>query len=120
MEIREYNKKQSNRMAPDKYEDEVKKLRKAHERLVKGRFEFNDAQGGWIEFAYRFFKGDMLVVYKLVHGEIVELPAGIIKHINNTKRKVRKFAVNIDPSARGVPSTFEVQSRISFIPVESL
>jgi hypothetical protein len=120
VEIREYNKKQSVRMAPEKHEEEVKKLRKAHERLIKGRFEFTDAQGGWIEFAYRFFKGDMLVVYKLFHGEITELPAGIVKHINNTKKKVRKFSVNIDPNARGVPSTYEVQSRISFIPLESL
>jgi len=121
VEIREYNKKQTSRLPAEKYEEEVKKLKKAHERLVKGRFEFVDAQGGWIEFAYRFFKGDMLVTYKLYHGETTELPAGIVKHINNTKKKVRKFAINLDPSSnRGVPSTYEVQSRISFIPCESL
>ena len=120
MEIREYNKKQSNRLTGEKYEEEIKKLRKAHERLVKGRFEFVDAQGGWIEFCYRFFKGDILTVYKLVHGEVTELPAGVIKHINNTKKKVRTFSPNLEANARGVPSTFSVQSRISFIPVESL
>jgi regulatory protein YycH of two-component signal transduction system YycFG len=120
VEIREYNRKQSARMAPEKYEEEIKKLRKAHDRLIKGRFEFVDAQGGWIEFAYRFFKGDMLIVYKLFHGEETELPAGLVKHINNTKKKVRKFSTTLDPNARGVPSTYEVQSRINFIPLESI
>jgi hypothetical protein len=120
MLIKQYNKKQPNRASPEVYKEKVDKLRKEHEKLIKGRFEFVDAQGGWLEFAYRFFKDDIICTYKLVHGEIVELPAGIVKHLNNTKKKIRKFAVNLDPNSRGVSSTFEIQSRVNFIPVDAV
>lgn len=120
MQIKEYFAKQKSRVSPEQHEAEIKKLRKEHEKMIKGRFEFVDAQGGWLEFVYRFFKGDPIVQLKIFHGEIVELPMGIVRHLNNTKKKVRKISANLDPNARGVPSTFEVQSRVNFIPVESL
>lgn len=116
MLITEFKKKAKASLSREKYDEELKKLRKSHDKLVKGRFEFTDAQGGWIEFTYRFFPDDILTVYKFIHGEVTEIPAGLVRHINNTKKKVRKFAINLDPNARGVPSTYEVQSRIMFIP----
>ena len=120
MEVREFNKKSLNRCTPEQYDEKVKKMRKEHEKLIKGQFEFTEAGGGWIEFCYRFFKGDPLLTIKLVHGEITELPMGIVKHINNTRRKIRTFGKEIQPNQRGLPSTFEVQSRIRFIPCEVL
>lgn len=116
MEIKEIHKKPANRLAPEKYDELVKKMRKEHEKLVKGMFEFIDAQGGWLDFCYRWFKGDPLMTIRLVHGEICELPMGIIKHLNNTKKKVRKLSMELGP--RGIGSTFEVQSRVRFTPLE--
>jgi hypothetical protein len=60
-----------------------------------------------------------------MHGEICELPMGIVKHLNNTKKKVRKFGLGIaerggEIPERGLPSTFEVQSRIRFTPMDVL
>jgi regulatory protein YycH of two-component signal transduction system YycFG len=120
MEYKTFSKKQTNRVPPEKYEELVKKARKESEKLVKGRFDFVDAQGGFLEFAYRFFKDDPLVVYKLFHGEVTELPQGIVKHLNNTKKKIRKFGNELKAGTRGVPSTYEVQSRVAFIPVDAL
>lgn len=123
MEIKEISKKSQNRVPPEKYEEMVKKLRKEHEKPVKGMFEFIDAQGGWFDFAYRFFKDEPLMTIRLVHGEITELPMGIVKHLNNTKRKVRRFAMSepgkaAELPARGLPSSYELQSRIRFTPVD--
>lgn len=118
--IKEYNKKQLARANPEVYKEKVDKLRKEHSKLIKGRFEFTDAQGGWLEFAYRFFKDDIICTYKLIHGEVVELPAGIVKHLNNTKKKIRKFDINLDANARGVSSSYEIQSRVNFIPMEAV
>ncbi len=117
MQIVEYTKKVLKK-ADDKTEEMVKKLKKEHSKLVKGKFEFIDAQGGWLEFTYRYFKDDPLMMIKLVHGEITELPMGIVKHLNNTYKKVRK--INPDMSTGKVVTSFELTSRIRFTPVEYL
>ncbi len=102
------------------------KLRKEHEKMVKGKFEFVDAQGGWLEFNYRFFPEDMLVTYKFVHNEICEIPMGLVKHLNNTVKKIRNFGIN-DGSERGnqlpdrgLPSTYDSNSRVRFTPLSVL
>lgn len=117
--VKEFVKKQKVRSNPELYEERIKELRKEHDKLIKGKFEFVDAQGGWLEFAYRYFKDDLICTYKLVHGEITELPQGLVKHLNNTKKKIRKLG-NLDLNARGVPSTYEVQSRVLFIPMDAV
>lgn len=103
-------------------EDMIKKMRKEHDKLVKGKFEFIDAQGGWLDFTYRMFPGDPIQQYKLTHGETCELPMGVVKHLNNTYKKVRTMNPNILESGpvRGVPSTFERISRVRFTPMDYL
>ena len=122
MQIVELHKKKKTNVPKEEVESMIKKMRKEHEKLVKGKFEFIDAQGGWLDFVYRFFPGDPLMTIKLIHGEITELPMGIVKHLNNTIKKIRKMNPDILESGpvRGVPSSFEKQSRIRFTPVEFL
>ena len=119
MEIKEISKKSLNRCTPEVYDEKIKKLRKEHEKLVKGMFEFIDAQGGWLDFSYRYFKGDPLMTIRLTHGEICELPMGIIKHLNNTKKKIRTLNPEL-PSHRGVSTTYTTQSRVRFTPMDMM
>lgn len=120
MQIKEIKRKKTNIGDPKKTEEMIKELHKEYDKLVKGRFEFIDAQGGWIEFTHRFFKEDLLLTYTFVHGEVCEIPMGIVKHINNTVKKIRSFPTDETGRTllgdRGVPSTFTTQSRIRFIP----
>ena len=67
MEITELSRKSKKFLTKEKYEDLVKKLRKEHEKPVKGMFEFLDAQGGWMDFCYRFFKDDPIYSIRLQH-----------------------------------------------------
>ena len=123
MEIKELSRASKKYLTKEKYEELTKKLRKEHEKPVKGMFEFLDAQGGWLDFAYRFFKDDPLYTIRLVHGEITELPMGIVKHLNNTKKKVRRLASNgheLTKANRGVPQTYDVISRVRFTPMDVL
>lgn len=119
MQVKEIVKKAPNRMPAEQYEQLIKKTRKEHDKMVKGMFEFVDAQGGWLEFCYRFFKGEPLMTIKLVHGEICELPMGIVKHLNNTYKKVRVFDQNPDKNdIRGLPKSYSKQSRVRFTPID--
>jgi len=120
MEIKEHSKKSFVKGDPIRTEELVKKMKKEAQKLVKGRFEFIDAQGGYLEFNWRFFKDDPLVTYKLYHNEETELPMGLVKHLNNTFKKIREFDPNIDKFGknRGVPSTYQRVSRVKFTPTE--
>lgn len=120
MQVKEHNKKQFVKGDPIKTEELVKKQMKEGSKLIKGRFEFTDAQGGFIEFNWRWFKNDPLLTFKLFHGEETELPMIVVKHLNNTYKKIRFIDPNIDKNGtkRGVPSTYERISRVKFIPTE--
>ena len=118
MEIRELHKTQKNSMPAAEKDALVMKLRKEDEKLKKGMFEFLDAQGGWLDFVYRFFKEDPIYTIRLNHGEICELPMGIVKHLNNTKKKIRTLDAQYNQNNRGVPKTYETQSRIRFTPMD--
>ncbi len=118
MQIKELSRTSKKTLPKEKYEELVKKMKKEHEKPVKGMFEFLDAQGGWLDFAYRYFKDDPLYTIRLMHGEITELPMGIVKHLNNTKKKIRKMDTTMDQTMRGVPRSYEVQSRVRFTPID--
>ena len=97
-------------------EEKIKKMRKEYEKPCKGMFEFIDAQGGWLDFTDRVFPGDPVRVYHINHGEICELPMGLVKRLNNTKKKVRKLS-----SASlefGKAASYDYVSRVRFTPTE--
>jgi hypothetical protein len=45
---------------------------------------------------------------------------GIVRHLNNTKKKIRTMSGNYDSAGniRGIPRTYETQSRIRFTPMD--
>ena len=120
MEVRELNKKLPRTLPAQERDELVKKMRKEDDKVVEGMFEFLDAQGGWLEFAYRKYPGEPIQMIKMIHGEICSLPMGIIKHLNNTKKKVRKYNLEL-PSAGGrPPRSYETVSRVRFTPTNVL
>ena len=120
MEVRELNKKQRNTLPPAERDELVKKMRKEDDKIITGMFEFLDAQGGWLEFSYRKYPGEPIQMIKIIHGEICDLPMGIVKHLNNTKKKVRRYSQEITESGKKPPRSFEVVSRARFTPTSVL
>jgi hypothetical protein len=122
MEVKEFKKKLVNTKSKSEVEAMIKKMRAEDSVLVKGQFEFIDAEGGFFEFTYRKYPGESIQTYTLIHGEICNIPMGIVKHLNNTKKKIRRYKdVEQPPSgAVKVPRTYETSSRIRFLPVEYL
>lgn len=122
MEIKEFNKKVVNTKSKAEVETMIKKMRAEDESLVKGQFEFTDAEGGYFEFCYRKYPGDRIAKYTFVHGEICTIPLGIAKHLNNTKKKVRRYK-NVEQPTNGpvrTPITYDTISRVKFVPVDVL
>jgi hypothetical protein len=120
MEVREIGKKQRNTMPPAERDELIKKRRKEDEKLRKGMFEFIDAQGGWFEFSHRIYPGEPIQIFKLIHGEICEIPMGVVKHLNNTKRKIRRYSMELPASGQRPPRSYETVSRVRFTPMDVL
>ena len=120
MEVRELNKKKPNTLPAQERDDLVKKMRKEDDKIVNGMFEFLDAQGGWLEFAYRKYPGEPIQMIKMIHGEICDLPMGIIKHLNNTKRKIRRYNLELPAGGQKVPRSYDTVSRVRFTPMSVL
>ena len=74
---------------------------------MTGMFEFLDAQGGWLEFAYRKYPGEPIQMIKLFHGEICDFPMGIVKHLNNTKKKIRRYSQEIAQEGKRPTQLYE-------------
>ena len=97
-------------------EDGIKKLRKDGERMVKGMFEFVDAPGGWLDFSYRFLPGDPIRTVKISHGEIVDIPWILAKHLNNVYKKVRVMPQDMEKGGGSVTKF----SRTRFIQMDMM
>ena len=122
MEVRELRKKIVNHKSKAEVEALIKKMRAEDEKMVKGQFEFVEAEGGFFEFAYRIYPGDNIQQFTLIHGEICSIPMGLVKHLNGCKKKVRRYKDVEQPShgALRTPKTYETVSRVRFIPLEFL
>jgi hypothetical protein len=116
MEVRELHKKATKTLPPLEREELVKKMRKEDDKIVNGMFEFIDAQGGWLEFAYRKYPGEPIQMIKMIHAEICDLPMGVVRHLNNTKKKVRRYSMELPASGQKVPRSYETISRVRFTP----
>lgn len=98
MQIIELNKKKFAPATPQQkadVEEKIRKMRKEGERMVKGMFEFVDAQGGWLDFSFRYFPGTIQTI-RITHGEVCEIPMILVKHLNNVYKKVRVMPDNLD------------------------
>lgn len=120
MEVRELGKKQINTLPAAEIAELIKKKRKEDEKLRKGMFEFVDAQGGWFEHSYRIYPGESIQIFKFIHGEICEIPMGVVKHLNNTKRKIRRYSLEIPGDGKRPPRSYETVSRVRFTPTDVL
>ncbi len=120
MEVRSITKRIRNTLPQEDRDKLVKKSRHEDDKLVNGMFEFLDAQGGWLEFTYRKYPGEDIQIIKLIHGEICDLPMGLVKHLNNTKKKVRRYNMEIPHQGSRPPRSYEVISRVRFTPTSVL
>lgn len=102
-------------------EEKIKKLKRDNDKMTTGMFEFTDAQGGWFEFSYRFLKGESIKTIKINHGEIIDIPVLLARHLNNIYKKVRMPAPERDESGRPTKQgSLTKISRVRFIPMDMI
>lgn len=122
MKVIEFSRKAKNSKPKAEVEAMIKAMRKEDERMVKGMFEFTEAEGGFFMFNYRIYPGDPIRTIQLLHGEICEIPMGIIKILHGSKKKISTY-MNVEQAANGPikpPREVKKTSRLKFTPSEYL
>lgn len=61
----------------------LKHQRDKDRQMVRGKFIFHEVPGGRMEFPFRAYKGDPIEMYRMTDGEILTIPLGVYKHLNN-------------------------------------
>lgn len=62
--------------------EEMKKMRERDNKVVKGRFRCFEPPGGQIQFSFKKYKGDPVMNYTMVDGEVYDVPLMVAKHLN--------------------------------------
>lgn len=119
MEVKELTKSVKKTLPAEDRDKLVKKMRAEDDKMRTGMFEFIDVQGGWLDFTYRKYPGESIKIIRLTHGEICDLPMGIIKQLNNTKKKVRRYQQQETTQIGKIPlRSYETISRVRFTPMD--
>ena len=122
MRVVELQRKTTNTKSKAEVEEMIKKMKKEYNTMVKGQFEFVDAEGGFFEFTERMFPGDPISTIQLIHGEICEIPLGLARRLNNTKQKISRYK-DVEQMHNGPikpPRVVETKSRVRFVTMDVL
>ena len=122
MRVVELQRKTTNTKSKAEVEEMIKKMKKEYNVMVKGQFEFVDAEGGFFEFTERMFPGDQISTIQLIHGEICEIPLGLARRLNNTKQKISRYK-DVEQMHNGPikpPRVVETKSRVRFVTMDVL
>jgi len=73
--------KKSTKPLPPSKKERDDQYAKDHE-MVRGIFRFHEVPGGSLNFVYKKYKGDEVLSYTLIDGQVYSLPLMVAKHLN--------------------------------------
>jgi len=97
-------------------DDEMRKMRDKDHKMVKGMFRCYEPRGGSMTFSFKKYKGDDVLKFHLVDGDIYDIPLMVAKHLNQQCYYAKHSHV-LD--ANGKPSV-EVGKKVQRCSFESL
>ena len=63
-------------------DEEMRQAREKDHKMVKGIFRCYEPRGGSVTFSFKKYKGDEVLKYTLVDGDIYTIPLMVAKHLN--------------------------------------
>lgn len=96
-------------------------MQKEGGKVRKCLFEFVEAQGGYFDFSYRFYPGEAVQRVRINHGEVIDIPEDLMRHLNNVYKKVRMMRKEADIGTGKSDSDHVIKtSRIRCIPMDAM
>jgi len=63
-------------------DEQMRKMREKDHKMVKGIFRCFEPRGGSMTFSFKKYKGDEVLKYTMVDGDVCEIPLMVAKHLN--------------------------------------
>lgn len=102
---------------PKLSKEDLKKMREADSKPVKGIFRCFEPRGGQITFSYKKYKEDPVAQYTMLDGEVYTVPKMVAKHLNNNcSYPVHSYTVDLNGNQ--VPTIGKRVKRCSFESLE--
>lgn len=97
--------------------EDIEKMRKEANRMVKGVFRCHEPRGGGVTLVWKEYKGDPIRRWELSDGKEYEIPLGLAKHLNkNCGYSVHQNVLHPD----GTPYVNKKGKQVSRMNFESL
>lgn len=62
--------------------DDIRKMKEKDHKMVKGVFRCYEPIGGSFTFSVKKYKGDEVLTYTMVDGQVYDVPLMVAKHLN--------------------------------------
>jgi hypothetical protein len=98
--------------------DEIEKMRKQANRMVKGVFRCHEPRGGSVTLCWREFKGDPVRRWTFYDSQEYEIPVGLAKHLNNNCNYYRHGHILNPDGTPAVDRQHRKESRMNFESLE--
>lgn len=63
-------------------DEQMRKMREKDHKMVKGIFRCFEPRGGSMTFSFKKYKGDDVLKFTLIDGDVCEVPLMVAKHLN--------------------------------------
>lgn len=95
----------------------IKRQRDRYREKVKGMFKFYEVPGGNMSFVYKAYKGDPVVRYDMLDGEVYTIPYGVAVHLHN-RGKYPVHSYMRDESGKASMKVGRTIDRFGFHPLD--
>jgi len=84
---------------------------------VRGIFRFHEVPGGRMAFSFKIHKGDPVLNYDLIDGQVYTIPLGVAKHLNkNCAYPIHDYTT--DENGKSIFKVSKMVHRCSFQSLE--
>lgn len=95
----------------------MEKKRKEDERIVKAQYFNKDGAGERLERPYMMWEGQPITTWRFLHGEIYDVPKGLVDDVNSPHKRTKKRSGLIGANGQPLETDEFDESQHRFSPV---
>lgn len=101
----------------EKDRPKMEKNKKEDERIVKAQYLNKDGANERLERAYMKYEGQPITTWRFLHGEIYDVPKGLVDDVNDPNKRTRKRSGLIGKDGKPLETDQYDELQHRFVPV---
>jgi hypothetical protein len=101
----------------DKDKEKMGKLKKEEERMVEAQYLNKNGANERLERPYMNWAGQPITMWRFIHGEIYEVPKGLVDDVNDPNKRIKKRSGLLNAKGIALETDQVEDSQHRFVPV---